>query len=553
MTRPSATGSLAAGQEPGSPDADMPAAGHDGVERIASAAAAAFAEVLGLASCELEDRFFSLGGNSLSGLQVLGRLYQRFGVKVPIAELYSHSTPRAIAERLVELRARPDRWRRSLLSYAHRRAGTPLPLALSQQGFHAIEQVTRGAGFFNNVTLIRLTGDVDPRALTGAIQDVLRRQTALRVVMRDQEDGKPGQCLIDEPAVVTEVDLRGKAGSALRRLCLAEHLRGFDLRSQTPARFTVARTADDAWAVVATVHHIVFDGVSWSLLVDEFSHAYRSQVGDAEPRPALRVDYLDFAEWQRDTLTGDRLEAHLTGLLEVLHAPAPAIAPGEFDGRFASRIDDLAIPEEISVGLDKLAAECDSSLFVVLLAAVADFARRRNGQTRQFVTVQAANRNWPGSDEVIGCFANMLCVGTDIDLSSPPLESIPLVKSAMLRALRHEELPLDYALHLLSERGTDLVKAQYLPQLGFTLLPTPDARTELPGCAMAAHPVPQSSENFDPTTFPLVIEAVATETGLVGVTHRLLGMWPGESFATAERELLHALERFAASTGEPAR
>ena len=513
-------------------------------ERVAQTIAALFDEVLGQVGCGPEDRFFQLGGDSLGGLRMLTRLNEEFGVNIGVADLYTRTTPLALADRLLELRARPEKRRRSLESTARRRRGKPLPLALTQEGLYAIGQVTRGVGFFNSVVLIQLTGDVDVSALSGAIGDVAARQTMLRTVFCEDQ-GRPGQRIVEDPPDIKMLDLRGRGGKALHRLTQMEYLRGFDLHAGPPVRFTIARTAADTWSLVMAVHHIIFDGLSQEILLDELAHAYRCRAGEGSARPPLRTDYLDFAEWQRDVLRGDRLEEHLADLSEILREPAPRIAPRESAGRFTTRIDDFTVPADTVMGLERLAAKHDSTLFITLLAAVTDFAQRRSGTRRQALTIQTANRSRPGTEHIIGCFANMLCLDIDADVETSPADSLRAIQASLARALAHEEIPLDYAITALDRRGNDLVGSGHMPQIGFTLQSLADEAIELPGCAMIARAILQEAENFDPTSFPLVIELAAAAQGLEGKTHRLLDMWPEDSFAMAERELASAFERFA--------
>ncbi|MFG1610402.1 condensation domain-containing protein [Actinoplanes sp. NPDC049265] len=518
-----------------------------GRAEIASRIAAIFDSVLGRTGTGVGDQFFELGGDSLTGMRMLTRLHEEFGVKVRVADLYRHNTSAELADRLLTLRSRPDTWRRSLASTARRRRGEPMPLALAQEGFWEIERATRGAGFFNSVLLIQLIGDVDADALAGAIGDVVRRQTQLRVVF-GEEGGRPGQRVVDEPPEITRLDLRRRGERALRRLTRMEYLRGFDLTARPAVRFTMARTADDTWAVVLAVHHIVFDAMSQEVLLEDLAVAYRCRAGDGAPLPPLPVDYLDFAEWQRDTLSGDRLEGHLDALRDVLREPAARIAPVEPAGRFTARIDDIEIPADTVRGLEATAARRNSTLFVVLLAAVADFTRRRTAQRRQVITVQTANRSRPGSEETIGCFSNMLCVGVDLDAEAPADETMTVMRAGLATALEHEEMPFDSALSTWERRGWDPAALGHMPQLGFTLQQVADDSVELPGCRMIAEAILQEEENFDPTSFPLVLELGAGEGRLAGKIHHLVDMWPGDSFPKARQELLTTFSRYSTLT-----
>ena len=190
-------------------------------------------------------------------------------------------------------------------------------------------------------------------------------------------------------------------------------------------------------------------------------------------------------------------------------------------------------------------------MFVVLLSAVADFARRRTGKRRHVISVQTANRSRPGSEEIIGCFSNMLCVGVDVDPAATIGESMASIQSSLAQALAHEEMPFDHALATLEQRGWDPVASGHLPQLGFTLQQVADDRIVLPGCVMVAEAILQEKENFDPTSFPLVIELGAGEGALAGKTHHLVDMWPGDSFPVAQRELQAAFARHAYGVPRP--
>lgn len=518
-------------------------------DQIARTVAAIFDQILGRVGSGPDDGFFHLGGDSLAGMRMVTRLHQELGVNIHVADLYQRSTPATLADRVIELRARPETWRRSPASSARRRRGEPFPLALAQEGFFAIEQVTKGAGFFNSVLLIQFTGDVDPDALTDAVGDLVRRQTQLRVVFCT-DDGVPGQRIIEDPPEVNRLDLRARGAKALRRLTQMEYLRGFDIHARPPIRFTLARTADDVWSLVVAVHHIIFDAMSQELMLDELANAYRCRLGQGEQRPPLRLDYFDFAEWQRGVLTGERLEHHLDGLRDILRAPSPRIAPQPSGGQLTARMDDFVISAETVAGLDRLAVEHGSTTFVVLLAALADFAQRRTGVGRQVFTIQTANRGRPGTEHVIGCFANMLCVGVDVVPGAPPGEAIAAVRDSLTQAFLHEELPFDYAVSALEERGLNLVETGRMPQLGFTVQQLADEEVALPGCVMTARAVLQEDENVDPTSFPLVVELGATDNGLEGKIHHLVDMWPGSTFDEARNDLIAAFERAAGHAGQ---
>ncbi|QNP66623.1 condensation domain-containing protein [Streptomyces genisteinicus] len=518
-------------------DSDAPPAppAHD--RPTAAGVASVYRDVLGLDGCAEDESFFRLGGDSFHAARALAVLARRHGVRLPLAEMYRDSSPAAVAGGLRALMDRP-RPRRSITSLARRRR-TWFPLSLSQESFYAMDRATGGAGLFNNVGRLTLRGDIDPTALRQALADAVRRQPALRTVF-GEEDGRAVQRFTEQDAPrIDTCDLRTHNGAALlRRHIREQHLRGFDLHAEPPVRFVLARTADREWTLLTAVHHIVFDGMSQSLLLDEIARAYAHRVGAAPECAAPDFTYADFAYWQRDTLRGDRLEEHLHGLAEaVRHTPSPIVGDGGLGEGYTSRIRPFGVDDAVVRKLRHRASLHDTTVFVGLVAAVLEFAARRAGGTRQLVAVQAANRGLPGTEDVIGCFSNTLYVSGDARPSSDPEERLAKTRDDVARALRHEEMPLDHALGLLAGRGTGTACR---PQIGFALQPPRHQARELPGGVLEAEYLLQRGDTVDPTTFPLVLELFAEPGGLSGVSHHRLAVWPDGAFEEAERQLTSA-------------
>ncbi|MEU9350975.1 condensation domain-containing protein [Streptomyces griseoloalbus] len=513
----------------------------------AASVAAVYREVLALADCADDDSFFRLGGDSFHASQALAVLAEHHGVRLPLAEMYRDSTPAGVAKSLLELMGRP-RPRRSITSLARRRR-TWFPLSLSQESFYAMDRATGGAGLFTNVGRLTLRGDVDPQAVRGALADTVRRQPALRTVF-GEEGGRPAQRFVEQDSpLIDECDLRtGDGEAALRRRIREQHLRGFDLHAAPPVRFVLARTADDTWTLLTAVHHIVFDGMSQSLLLDEISRAYAHRLGAVPETPAPEFTYADFAYWQRDTLRGERAEEHLRGLAEaVRHTPAPIVGDGSQGKGYTSRIRPFAVDDATVRRLRVRAARHDTTLFVGLVAALLEFAARRGGGTRQLVAVQAANRGLPGTADVIGCFSNTLYVSGEARPMEDPEERLVRTREDVARALRHEEMPLDHALGLLAERG---IGRACRPQIGFALQPPRHQTRDLPGGVLEAEYLLQSGDAVDPTTFPFVLELFAEPGGLAGVSHHRLAVWPEGAFAVAEHQLA-AVFAYLSGSGRP--
>ncbi|MFF8711776.1 condensation domain-containing protein [Streptomyces sp. NPDC015184] len=509
---------------------------------IAERIAGAFREVLGEARVESGASFFELGGTSLEALRVASLLREKEQVSLRLGDFFAHGSPAGLAEAALR-RSREDGAApgSSLRSRARRRAGRHFPLSLSQEGLYAMDRGAKGAGFFNSVWWMRFEGAVDLVSVEHAVNDAVLRQPALRTVI-ESHGGRPAQRVLSQPVPVERTDLRDRGGRGLRRIMAGEAAEGFDLERRAPARFRLVRLADDTTVLVGTVHHVAFDGVSCDLLVDEIAHAYAVRLGAGDPRPELRRHYADFAEWQRDTLRGDRLAEHLEGIRAVLDRPCPRIAPApERDYGFLARVEEFEVPGAIEQRLAEAAVRQDTSLFVLLVAAMTRLGTRLSGEPEQKVSVQAANRSWAGSEHIVGCFSNVLTVA-----GNGHEEVVAAARAGVVEALRHEEMPFDTALSLLGDEGFD-VRAG-LPGLGLALQTSPARRIELPGCAVTTGQFTESGDTVDPTPFPLVLE-LWEDGGLRGVVRSLRGAWPDDSYRRALAQLRLALADAGSSGG----
>jgi len=502
-----------------------------------------FKEILQVAECRPDDSFFRLGGDSLQALRLLSRLNRRYPAALTLADVFEARTPSEMTRRLAAGTCG------GMQVPTAERGRTEFPLALSQQTWYQMDRLTGGAGFFNIVIRLVFSGDIDPAALRDAVADVAVRQPVLRSVFGER-DGQVVQRVTDELPTVPEIDIRHTDRKrSLDRLIRREHLVGFDLHEQAPIRFTLARTGETDWCLLACVHHVAFDGVSVQILVEELATAYRyrSGIGELGPKPAW--SYGDFAAWEQEVICGERLEAALNDLRERVARTVPSISPadvGDLPDRHRSHVEALDLPEETARGIEETARLLDTTTFTVLVAAILSLLRRRTGEQWQPIVFQAANRTLPGSENVIGCFAGAQCVTPDLSGYTSPEDIVAGVHRDVSAALRHESVPMDHALDLMAHQDHDLVAADQLPQVAFALQPQSRFHVELPGCSLdVSLPIIEGTQ-IDPTTFRLVVELSRDAgTGLRGLTQRLVAAWPGVTFRAFQRELAESFEIFA--------
>src|ERR1700719_3905817 len=184
----------------------------------------------------------------------------------------------------------------------------PLPLSFAQQRLWFIDEFEPGATGYNSALALRLTGALDTAALTRALQGIVARHESLRTTF-EGVDGKGVQVIHAEAELAMSLTefTRGADGSpdGLNRVLSRECSRPFDLRQGPLLRALLVRQSSEDHVLLLTAHHIVTDGWSMGILVDELSARYAAELGGQQaPLPPLPVQYADYAVWQRNRLSG---------------------------------------------------------------------------------------------------------------------------------------------------------------------------------------------------------------------------------------------------------
>src|SRR6185295_12434565 len=266
-------------------------------------------EVLGLSGLGAGQDFFALGGHSLSAIQVLTRVRRRFEIDLPLPGFFENPTIAGLAtavERLQKGEAaapvlrRFERPERLLLSFA-------------QERLWFLDRLQPGSPFYNLPMAIEMRGALSVPVLAASLGEVVQRHEVLRTSF-PLVAGSPVQRIAPSLDVTPPmIDLGGLPGllvdSAVARLTHTVAVRPFDLAAGPLLRCALLRLRPERHVVLLSMHHIVTDGWSMALLMQEVAALYRTTAaGEPSPLPELPVQYADFALWQRTWLSGPTLE-----------------------------------------------------------------------------------------------------------------------------------------------------------------------------------------------------------------------------------------------------
>ncbi len=416
-----------------------------------------WAEVLGTERVGATENFFELGGHSLLATQIASRTRQILGVEVQVRAVFEAPTPAAMAERVEALRSAGA----SLAPAIERVPRTEaLPVSFAQQRLWLVDRLDPGSAAYNMPYALHLHGALDVAAMRATLDELVRRHETLRTVFAER-GGVPVQVIRDPvPVPLPVVDLRGvmDAEGMTGRLVDEEAMQPFDLERGPLLRSTLLRLGETHHALCFTLHHIVSDGWSRSVLVHEVSALYAQFSRGGKARlPEPPVQYADYAVWQRSWLTGDVLDAQIEYWKTRLSEAPPLLDLATDRPRAVGLSPHAAshgfgLSAELSNRLRALSRQQGATLFMTLLAGWQALLARYSGQEDLVVGSPIAGRTRPEVERLIGFFVNMLALRADLSGDPTWTELLERVRAEMLRAYDHQELPFD---RLVEELGVE--------------------------------------------------------------------------------------------------
>jgi natural product biosynthesis luciferase-like monooxygenase protein/amino acid adenylation domain-containing protein len=510
--------------------------------KLEQSLAEVFASVLGVPRVGVTDNFFSLGGHSLLATQVVSRLRASLKREVPLRELFEAPTVEALARRLGG--PAPTEARGTAAPVIGPRP-VEAELSFSQQRLWFLDQLQPGTALYNMPAALRLEGVLDVMALERAFTELVHRHQALRTTFRARE-GRAVQVISPAVAFAVPVEDLGhlpepeREGEAMAR-AREEARRPFDLARGPLLRTRLLRLSEHQHLLLVTMHHIVSDGWSLSVLIHELAALYEAFVScGPSPLPPLPIQYADFAAWQREWLQGEVLATQLDYWRTQLDgAPVETELPTDRPRMPGSDSPGASLASELPLALTQaLTALCQregATLFMGLLAGLQALLSRYSGQDDVCVGAPIAGRTQTETEGLIGVFVNTLVLRTRLEGTTPFRELLGRVKDVTLGAYAHQDVPFEKLVEVLQPPRRPGRTPFF--QVALALLNLPPAKLELPGLKMAPLAVDIGTSRFD---LSLVFEE--TPRGLRGTVEYRTDLYDAATVARMMEHLRVLLE-----------
>lgn len=511
-------------------------------------------EMLGVEKIGINDDFFLSGGNSLIAVSIVTRLREKFGFSVPLYKLLENRTIAKLGGVIEEaLNSNVyERKNNEIIKKVPESQQGKLPLSFLQQSMWFYDQLTKGNPVFNMTSAVKISGGLNKDYLKAILVDTVKCHHSLRTNFKSIS-GTPVQVInVDVEVELKEIDLTksnvDEYDYELEKLLKKEAQYVFDLEKGPLFRFCLFILGESEFVFSMTLHHIISDGWSNTVLVGELFERYRSmKEGKSTEFHEPPIKFCDYAYWERSRFEGEKLKSLFSYWRKQLSNPTTLELPLDrvrpknrtYEGGF----EPVAVSSELAEELSALANRGGVTLFMIILAAFQTLLYRYSGQKDIFTGTVVANRNREETENIVGPFINTLVLRTDFEEEPSFLELLQRVKRTTLEAYEHQELPFDKMLEELRPER-DLSRSP-LFQVMFILHNNKRSELCLPGLKMKEIEVDTGMAPFD-----LRLQLKETENGLKGGFDYCSALFEPSTISRISTHLLNMLENIVSNPME---
>jgi len=432
----------------------------------------------------------------------------------------------------------------------------PLPLSYEQQRLWVVYQIMPESPAYNIIAPLGLRGFLDPLALDRALCRCVTRHESLRTRFGEREN-QPVQIVEPPPDRVLEVvDFRGLTPAEDRERLAGNCAEGFGDRpfnlGQGPLfRARLVQFEDRRWGLMLAMHHIISDGWSQNILLGELFAFYRAELtGAAYSPPELPIQYGDFAAWQRNHVTPDRLKADLDFWRRELAEPR-AVLPTERPRpplqAHEGAVELIEIPETLMERVKALSISENATLFMALLTAYSIILWSYSGQTDILAGVAVSGRDRPETQSLIGFFVNTLTMRTRIDPFLTFRDALERVRQTANAAYAHQAAPFEVVVEALQPERN--LSRNLIFQTMFTFQAMEKGKGEgldLPGVEFE-----EMETGFNRTMFDLALSLEEWPDGLFGGLNYNVALFRQDTIRDMARALQRTLALMAENPDQP--
>ena len=471
-----------------------------------------WSSLLGREKPGLHANFFELGGHSLLLTRLNLIIQDEFDIDLSLKQLFAVPVLLDMAK-LISLEVNNKLSRDKIVPV---QPGETIPLSFSQYRMWLMFQMNNSKGQYNIPAALKLTGQLDVDALEKAINGVIQRHHILRTVYAIDESGEPVQQVLETQFKLGLEDFSSlnsvEQNEAIAKFSSLEAMKPFELTEDLMLRAHLVTLSKNESLLLLTIHHIAADGWSVGILSEEFGELYRAVLEGRESNLLpMKLQYSDYAYWQRNWLKDDVLEKYsgywdtqLSGIPQ-LHS-LPLDKPRSEVQHYAGSNLNLTISAAVTDKLGALCQQEEATLFMGLQAAFSAFLSRYSNETDIVMGTPIANREQGEIAGLIGFFANTLVLRSDLSDNPNFFQLLKRNKSMLLNAYAHQQTPFEQ----LVEKYASVSDRNHNPLFQIMLVMQNNAEVEF---ALPNLEVESQDNNTETAKFDIKLSAIEGEKG----------------------------------------
>lgn len=399
------------------------------------------------------------------------------------------------------------------LDTIHRTFHKKAPLSYAQSRMWFLHQLNQEDDSYNMHSVLKLTGELDKKALTYSLLKIVERHEILRTNFKVNEIGEPIQVVMEEVNQnIDMVDMTGCNEKEIFQFIADEIKKPFNLEQDLLIRANLLKQSEDCHYLIVIMHHIVSDGWSFGILSRELMLYYNRYLDKDYTIEPLDIQYIDYTYWQQQYLSSGRMERQfkywkqqLTNLPEPLDLKVKKPNVAVITSTAEKQVSFLE--RNRLEGIKELCKRNGVTLYMTMLAAYVILLNRYSFQEDFIIGTPVANRRKKELENLIGFFVNTLPIRIKLNQKEMFHEFLQEVKKVAVDSFSNQDIPFEYLVkEMIGERYNEQVP---IIQTMFVLQNTQQVKMSLPKISIESEIMDNSIAKFD-----LLLTVIEMENGL---------------------------------------
>ncbi len=404
-----------------------------------------FENILNVNNISGDDNFFSLGGHSLKAIKAVSAIHKELSVKISLKEFFTYPSISSLEEII------QGKKRETLGIIPAIKEAELYALSHAQKRLWVLDKIEKSKSTYNIPLAISFEDQIDYDALQFAFTELIQKHEALRTVFVEH-DGEPYQKILSDlfvPIEIKDFSFDGDPDKSAFDYVVTEAHKSFALSESPLIRMYIIKTAANKFILMINIHHIICDGWSLNLIIDELFGGYKYHLTHQEKLQVIpKIQYKEYAYWLNDRINSHADDSDRSYWINKLSGEIPSLdIPTDYRRPVVKSYQGKSVyftfPNDLKKNLDAFNIEKRCSLFMTLVAAIKVLIYKYSGQEDIIIGTPVAGRDHPDLEDQIGYYVNTLALRDRLNPERTFAEFLEEVKKTATDAYSHQMYPFD--------------------------------------------------------------------------------------------------------------